>query len=158
MLTAERAKEAKRAQRMRIKTQSGNLEPKIGHELRELTRIKPERGQKHYHSVTEPQPKTKIHHGGTETRRRSKPIFTTERRFRRCRNELRVETCVGLRTWSIVKQSGWQAIVECPLVPLCPSQSMTSVAAMNCLVASCPAKASSTPPERLCKYRQPSRA
>jgi len=30
------------------------------------------------HSVAEPQPKTKIHHGGTETRRRSKPIFTTE--------------------------------------------------------------------------------
>src|SRR5437660_4918611 len=29
-------------------------------------------------SVTEPQPKTKTHHGGTETRRRSKPIFTTE--------------------------------------------------------------------------------
>jgi|SRR5436305_7576148 len=29
-------------------------------------------------SVTEPQPKTKTHHGGTETRRRSKPIFTRE--------------------------------------------------------------------------------
>src|SRR5437016_1348892 len=30
------------------------------------------------HSVAEPQPKAKIHHGGTETRRRSKPILTTE--------------------------------------------------------------------------------
>src|SRR5436305_5137846 len=61
-LTAEVAKEAQRAQRRKIKTKSANQEPKIGHELRELTRIKPERGQKHYHSVTEPQPKTKIHH------------------------------------------------------------------------------------------------
>src|SRR5436305_1021608 len=30
------------------------------------------------YSVAEPQPKTKIHNGGTETRRRSKPISTTE--------------------------------------------------------------------------------
>ena len=36
------------------------------------------------------------------------------------------------------------------LVPLCPSQSLTSVAAMKCLVASVPGKGpSSTPPERL---------
>src|SRR5437660_12911440 len=57
---------------MRDRRRRSSCQAKIGHELRELTRIK--RSQKHYHSVTEPQPKTKTHHGGTETRRRSKPI------------------------------------------------------------------------------------
>jgi hypothetical protein len=37
------------------------------------------------------------------------------------------------------------AIVVSPLVPMCPSQSLTSVAAMECLVASWPEKARPDP-------------
>lgn len=50
-------------------------------------------------------------------------------------------------------------MVGSALVPLCPPRSMTSVAAIHCLVASSPEKRpSSTPPESLCSRRQLSRA
>src|SRR5471030_2174907 len=44
-----------------------------------------------------------------------------------------------------------QAMVVFPLVPLCPSQSMTSVAAMECLVASGPEKGQARPRRRDCE-------
>jgi len=51
------------------------------------------------------------------------------------------------------------AMVATVLVPLCPSESLTSVVAVHCLVASWPCKRpSSTPPGSLFGNRQPSRA
>jgi hypothetical protein len=51
------------------------------------------------------------------------------------------------------------AMVAIVLVPSCPSTSLTSVAAVDCLVASWPCKRpSSTPPESLFRNRQPSQA
>ena len=44
-----------------------------------------------------------------------------------------------------------QAMVVRFLVPLCPSESLTSVAAIHCLVASCPEKGQARPRRRDCE-------
>ena len=55
---------------------------------------------------------------------------------RRCRGELRGETCFEQPAGRRVVELGWQVMVVVSLVPKCPMESMTSVAAKNCLVAS----------------------
>src|ERR1700686_1548191 len=64
---------------------------------------------------------------------------------RPCRGELRGETCFAQPAGRRVVELGWQVMVVGCLVPLCPLESMTSVAAKNCLVASRPEKGQARP-------------
>ena len=68
-----------------------------------------------------------------------------------CPGQLREETLARL-SW-ILEKSRRQAIVDGVLVPLCPPQSMTSVTAINCVVAGFGLRPDSTPTERLCRNR-----
>jgi hypothetical protein len=70
------------------------------------------------------------------------------------------ETCAVPEARCRLKKAGSTAMIEVYLVPLCPSESLISVAAVHCLVARLRSEKRpiSTPLESLCHDRQPSRA
>src|SRR5258708_34622123 len=70
------------------------------------------------------------------------------------------ETCAVPEGRCRLKKAGSTAMIAVCLVPLCPSESLISVAAVHCLVARLRSEKRpiSTPLESLCHDRQPSRA
>jgi hypothetical protein len=70
------------------------------------------------------------------------------------------ETCAVPEGRCRLRKAGSTAMIAVRLVPLCPSKSLISVAAVHCLVARLRSEKRpiSTPLESLCHDRQPSRA
>src|ERR1035438_6929623 len=88
-----------------------------------------------------------VHHRGTEKHRgtaATKRIFTTEPRRRRTSAFIGKRNS-GAGLWQTGMASGGKLWSKSVLVPSCPPQSLTSVVAIHCLVARCPAKGALDP-------------
>ena len=80
----------------------------------------------------------------SQERRQIVEVSSESAEPRRCRGELRGETCFAQPAGRRVVELGWEVMVVGCLVPLW-LESMTSVAAKNCLVASRPEKGQARP-------------